>query len=227
MSVDPTWKGIYKAGGVSFLIVTILIGVAYAFFFIVGPGPQTPNAEDTLKSFPSQKVGFYFANGVFTLVSILLLPSLLSLYIALKEANRTYALLASGLGAVGILSFFIQSALSFATPGLSDQYAAATTAVQRAVHVAAQEAISSTSSALGNVSGPLFAVWILVVSLIMLKSVFHKGVAYLGIVLFIAIVATNVPGLGFLFFVFLALYAVWSLAIGLKLYKLGKSGAPA
>ncbi len=209
------------------MIVTILIGVTFAYFLIAGPGPQTTTAEDSLKSFPSQKVGFYFSNGLIALLSIFLLPSLLSLYFALKEANRSYALLASGLGVVGIISFILQSALSFATPGLSDQYAAATTAAQKAVHVAAQEAVQSTSSALGNVSAPLFAVWILIVSVIMLKSVFRKEVAYLGIVLFIGILAAIVPGLGFLFFVFLALYAVWSLAIGLKLYKLGKSGAPA
>ncbi len=208
------------------MIVTILIVVIFVYFFTAGPGPQTTTAEDSLKSFPSQKAGFYFTNGLFALLSILLLPSLLSLYFALKETNRSYALLATGIGAVGVMSFFIDSALGFATPGLSDQYAAATTAAQKAVHVAAQEAVSSTSSAIGNLSAPVFAVWILIVSLIMLKSVFPKEVGYFGIVLFIAILAENVPGLGFLFFVFFGLFAVWSLAVGLQLYKLGKSGAP-
>lgn len=60
---------------------------------------------------------------------------------------------------------------------------------------------------------------------VMLKGVFHKGVAYLGITTFIAAFIGGalkpIIGIGYLWW--WALFMIWFIAVGWKLYRLGSS----
>ncbi len=104
---------------------------------------------------------------------------------------------------------------------------AATTAAQRAAEATAAEGLIAVSNAV-NAAGILTALGILILSLVMLKGVFPKGVAYLGIVTGALGIASEAlrdtigPG----YFVYGLLLPIWFLAVGWKLYRLGSSGLP-
>jgi len=119
---------------------------------------------------------------------------------------------------------------------LSDQYAAATTDAQRATFATAAEGFIAVNNAVSAAGvDPILtagAIGILVLSLVMLKGMFHKGVAYLGIVagalgvisalgVIIRPLATPPPlGIGYIFYACSTRSGF--VAVGLKLYKLGR-----
>lgn len=63
----------------------------------------------------------------------------------------------------------------------------------------------------------------MIISLVMLKGVFHKRIAYLGIAIVILQCSGITTQVGPLFVVAEVALAVWSLGVGLKLFKLGKA----
>ena len=105
---------------------------------------------------------------------------------------------------------------------LSDHYVAATTAAQRAAFATAAEGLIAVSNAV-NAAGILTAIGMLILSLVMLKGVFHKGVAYLGIVTgalgIVSEAFRDILGPGY--YVYGLLLPIWFLAVGWKLYRLG------
>jgi len=62
-------------------------------------------------------------------------------------------------------------------------------------------------------------------SLVMPKGVFHKSVAYLGIATFAAaiIALALFPIIGLTYFWWWAVFAIWFIAVGWKLYRLGRT----
>jgi len=102
---------------------------------------------------------------------------------------------------------------------LSDHYVAATTAAQRAAFATAAESLIAVSNAV-NAAGILTAIS-------MLKGVFHKGVAYLGIVTgalgIVSEAFRDILGPGY--YVYGLLLPIWFLAVGWKLSRLGSSSS--
>jgi hypothetical protein len=154
----------------------------------------------------------------------------LALYVALKCLNKSYA----ALGAlVGIASEGIALAYNSSPPSLngglvylSDHYVAATTAAQRADLAASAEGLIAVSNAV-NAAGILTALGILILSLVMLRGVFHKGVAYLGIVTgtlgIVSEALRDIVGPGYI--VYGLLLPLWFLVIGWNLYRLGANNS--
>jgi hypothetical protein len=105
---------------------------------------------------------------------------------------------------------------------LSDQYVAATTDEQRAALAAAAEGFIA-QNIIPNAPGILTPVGILILSFVMLRGVFHKGVAYLGIATgAIGTVSEALrPLLGLGYIGYGLLLPIWFLAVGWKLYRLG------
>jgi hypothetical protein len=106
---------------------------------------------------------------------------------------------------------------------LSDLYGASTTIAQRAALATAAESLIVQYNAV-SASGILLAIGILIISLVMLKGVFHKSVAYLGIVTgVIGIISEALrPTIGLGYAVYIVLY-IWLIAVGWKLYRLSKN----
>src|SRR5450755_3044083 len=220
-SPDPSWRGLYRAGGISALL--------YVVFTFVGPlvlsfiTPQPPSAGGiatfagdvaTLQYIASNEAVFILGQVLLMGPSMLALVTFLALYMALKHLNKSYAAIgAFGALASGILtlgSFSIVSGLV----SLSGEYAAATTAAQRTAFTTAAEGLIAVYNAM-IINGILLAI-------VMLKGVFHKSVAYLGIVTGIVgiICETFRPVMGYGYAVYLVLY-IWLIAVGWKLYRLG------
>ncbi len=223
-SPDPSWRGLYRAGGVSAALFVILIIVPIVLLFITPP-PSSGGAA-TFQYIASNKSVYIIELASFVGLSVPAIVVFLALYVALKHVNKSYA----AIGAlIGIASEVIALAYNSSPPSLngglvylSDQYVAATTAAQRLAFATAAEGLIAVANAVAA-AGILTAIGILVISLVMLKGVFHKGVAYLGIITGVLGIFSEAlwPILGSGYFVYGVLLPIWFIAVGWKLYRLG------
>jgi hypothetical protein len=227
---DPSWRSLYRAGGVSAALYVVLILIPLVLLTTT-PQPPLSGGAATLQYIASHKPVYLIELVSFVGLSLPAMAVFLALYVALRQLNKSYAALGT---IVAIASEVIALAYNSSPPSLntgllylSDHYMAATTAAQRAAQATAAEGLIAVSNAV-NAAGILTALGILILSLVMLKGVFPKGVAYLGIVTGALGIASEAlrdmigPG----YFVYGLLLPIWFLAVGWKLYRLGSSGLP-
>lgn len=223
---DPSWKGLYRAGGVAGLLAGVIYIVAMVLIFTT-PAPPTAGGVVTLEYIAGHRSLYILKQILWLGPSVLAMVVFLALYPALKQVNRSYA----ALGAVlGIAAW----ALSLAWPttgegspilvALSDSYAAAPTATERTAFATAAEVLIATE-AIPTIIGVLQTVGILIISLVMIKGVFPKWVAYLGVVTgAIGVVSEAlISVLGIVYAIYGVLVIVWFFVIGWQLYRLERN----
>lgn len=144
-----------------------------------------------------------------------------ALYIALKEVNKGFALIGTVIAIVCHILFIAYYPVILGLTHLSKLY----------MEAAGGEAASMASSAdallaMNNAFNPLyesvFAVSVLILSLVMLKGVFRKVTAYLGIFTavcgFIALGLFKFIGIGYLWW--RVPFMGWFTTVGVRLLKL-------
>lgn len=227
---DLSWRGLYRVGGVCALLAGALYIAALVLDFIIPPAPAAGGVA-TLQYIASNRSLYILGQTLWLVPSVLLMVVFLALPIALKHLNKSYA----AIGAlIGIASWALT--LAWPTTGggghvlvyLSDQFIAATSAAQRATFAAAAEGFIAQNT-IPTIIGILEPMGILILSLLMLKGVFHKGVAYFGIVTGILGIVSEAlrPILGVGYALYGVLLIVWFLVIGWNLFRLGSGRAPA
>ena len=160
----------------------------------------------------------------------------LALLAALRRTSESWMVIGAALGFVGI-TVYLASNQAFSMLSLSRQYTVATTDAQRAMFLAAGQAVLAihyNSSYAGTGIYPSFllvSIAGLIISLVMLRStLFSKGSASIGIL-------ANSFGLGYYFilafapaFVFIPISVsaifllIWYLLVGCRLWALGSQG---
>ncbi len=226
---DPSWRSLYRAGSILAALYVVLIIVPLVLFFTT-PQPPSLGGAATLQYIASHKSVYIIELVSFVGLSLPAMVVFLALYVALKHLNKSYA----AIGAlIAIASEVIALALNSSPPSLngglvylSDEYMAATTAAQHTSFATAAEGLIAVSNAV-NAAGILTALGILILSLVMLKGVFPKGVAYLGIVTGALGIVSEAfrPIIGPGYFVYGIPLPIWFLAVGWKLYRLGSSSS--
>ena len=219
----PGWGRFSRSFVVLVLVAIVLV--------VVAPPPLNSDGATTLQYVASHKVLYLIEQALWLAPSVFALVVFLALFQALKHLNKSYA-------ALGALAGIVSWALTLALPttgggapvlvDLSDHYMAATTAAQHTAFATAAEVFIAENNITSAV-GILTPVGILILSLVMLKGVFPRGVAYLGIVTgALGIVSEALrPILGPGYFVYGLLLLLWFLAIGWQLYRLGSSSSHA
>lgn len=228
-SPDPSWRELYRAGGISAALFVVLIIVPLVLINTM-PQPPIAGGAATLQYIASYKPVYIIELVSFVGLSLPAMVVFLALYGALKHLNKSYAALGALIGiASEIIALAYSSSPQSLNSGLvylSDQYMAATTVAQRAAFANAAEALIAVSNAV-NAAGILTAAGILILSLVMLKGVFPRGIAYLGIVTgavgIVSEVLRNMLGAGY--YVYGLLLPIWFLAVGWKLYRLAASNS--
>jgi hypothetical protein len=232
-SPDPSWRGLYRAGGVSAVLFVVLTIVSFVLAFIT-PQPQSsggslmlPGGVATLQYIASNRSAFILDQLLFVGPVVLTMVVFLALYVALKHLSKSYAAIGAVVGIVGVVLSLVPLSLVGGLVYLSDQYVAATTVAQRAGFATAADSLIAQNNIV-SAGGILFAVGVLVISLAVLKGVFHKGIAYLGIVTGVVGIICEAfrPILGPGYSIYLILL-IWLIAVGWKLYRLGSSSSDA
>ena len=227
-AVDPDGKWLYRVGGISALVLGTAYIVIVALYVPVGAPPS--GAEARLAYLAENTTVWWAILGLSVLTDFLFVPVALSLYLALKGINRNAMLVATA-----FVVLFVVLDLAVTWPNyaslitLAGKYGAATNDAQRVVLVAAADYPSAVleSSLLGVYVILVPAVGILMTSLVMLKGIFSKSTAYLGLVTGILGIV-SVAGSPFVSFLSVAvivtsvLTTVWVLFVGYRLYRLGQ-----
>lgn len=224
---DPSWRALYRAGGIAAMLYVLLIIIPIGLLFIA-PQPPLAGGAAVLEYIAAHKPVYLIEFVSFVGLSLPAIVVFLALYVVLQHLDKSYA----ALGAViGMTSESIALAYNSSPPSLnggllylSDHYMAATSAAQQTALAAAAEGLIAVSNTV-NAAGILTALSILILSLVMRKGVFARGVAYLGILTgALGIVSETFRdsiGLGYL--VYGLLLPSWFLAVGWKLYRLGNT----
>lgn len=243
-SRSSAWQGLYRVGAGAALVAVVvfrrnlgseLVGFR-GFGLIDVPAAHPSSAIDWFALLQNDRlVGLALLN-VFDMVNYALVGLIfLALYGALRRAHQSAMLVATASALVGIaVSFASNQALAMLS--LSNQYAAATSAAQRALLLAAGEALLAINNpgaiyqGTGVTIGLLLVILAgLIISLVMLRSqVFGKAAACVGILAngfglgyFVALAFA--PALYALFPIISAPFRVlWYVLIAIRLFQLGR-----
>ncbi len=241
------WRTLYILGGAAALIAVLVFrrNLGAEFYLFKGFGIWDVPAVTPISA------GEWFALlqdnvfvgltlfGLFDLINYALVGLIfLALFGALRQTNKSAMVVAITFSFVGI-SVYFASNQAFAMLNLSERYAAATTAAQQAMFLAAGEALlaidnpGATHQGTGVYLSLLLVLLAgLIISIVMLKStVFSKWAAWTGIL-------ANGLGLGYFLVLIFAptliwlppslsapFRLIWYILIALGLFRLARSKA--
>src|SRR5436309_5594796 len=94
---DPSWRGLYQAGGVSAMLAGVLYIVAVVLDFIMQPAPSSGGAA-TLQYIASHRSLYILEQALWLVPSVLLMVVFLALPMALKHLNKSYAAIGALVG---------------------------------------------------------------------------------------------------------------------------------
>lgn len=226
---DFNWTGVCWAAGISaFIFLAYCLATMVQITVFGGPPESVVEAFRLLQQ--NKMVGLLRLDFPSVLVLPLYYLLFFGFFAALKDTNRTHAAIATALIFIGVT---LVLAMPTALPlmALSDKYGAAGSDALKAHFLAAGEAVLATDiwHGTGAYMGGLFvqtgAVWI---SIVMLRGVFSKETAYLGIIthgldLVHILLAPFLPKAAAIFMIVAGLgYPVWLFLIGRRLLQLGR-----
>jgi hypothetical protein len=228
--MDTNWKPLYRIGGIAALIFIVYSMATFVFSFGFGGPPESvAGVFEMLKT--DRIIGLIRLDALTILAIPFYYPLFLSIYIALKKTHPSYTTLAILLAFAGI-TLFLATPSAFSLIPLSDKYAVATTAAEKAQLLAAGEALlasdmfHATGAMLGGI---LLIIAELALSVIMLSSSdFGKATAIVGIFTYGLdithfIVGAFSPQAGVILMVVAGtLYLVWFILVARDLFRLGK-----
>jgi hypothetical protein len=182
-ALAPDERRSYRVGGMSAVAIGMLYLVIIALYAVAGPPPIGGEAWLT---YLADKTSIWWAIiGLSVLTNFLFVPVALALYFALRRVSRSAMLVAVAfVGLFVVLELAVNWVSYAALVILSNDYASATTDVQRATYVTAAalpSAVIASPLALVYAVGTL-SFGLLVVGLVMLKGVFSRVTAYLAII---------------------------------------------
>jgi hypothetical protein len=198
--VDSTRNSLYRIGGAAALICGLMYFVSLGVYvpaYRVGPPPDTVLEWFTL--FQSNPLtGLFFLGLADVVIMILWGPMSLALYAVLKQAHKNWSMIATTFVFVG-MAVYLATNTAFSMLSLSHKYAAATTAAERSIVLAAGQAIIAVSEGTGGQYIGMPLAWLagLLLSVVMLRSkAFNKATAWAGI-LGLGLLLASMPFAGY------------------------------
>ena len=219
-NIDPSWRGVYKASGLSLfaggaIIVVFLLSV----FIMQVPLPDTPQV---FLENPMPPVILY---SLAALGEFLLMPGVLGLYLSLKDVKKTHMLIGTAVWLAAIPMFLVSRGQIISLLPISASYTATTSEIMKAAYVASVELAIDAANIYVAMALALLGVGFVIIGRVMLKGVFGKGTGYLvivaGILILLGTCGVVLEVLAILTLFGLVLTAVWQMVVGAKLYKLG------
>jgi hypothetical protein len=239
---DSNWNSLYRIGGAAALICALMYLITLAVYLpanLASPPPSTVHEWFTV--FEDSPVTGLFFLGLGDIVIMLLWgPMSLALYTVLKQANRSWSLIATTFVFVGI-AVFLATNTAFSMLSLSQEYASAATEAQKSILLAAGQSMLAVTRGSGSLYTGMQLVWLsgFILSIVMLRSeAFSKATAWVGILGLGLLVVGTVGGAHYtsagdytavqgaivaLQYIGGGLLSLaWYILVGLRLWKLGK-----
>jgi hypothetical protein len=230
------WRSLYRVGGLCALAAAILEVAAVVLSIVFAgafPGPAADAVPEWFMLLHAHRVVGLVYLGILDLAAIALVSVMfLALYVVLRRDHESSAAIGACLAFLGIAVYLATSTV-LPMVSLSDRYSAAATDAQRALFVAAGHAVL----AVGGIGTGAYMAFLLMgvagltFSVVMLRTrVFHRAVAYMGILANVATLAyyvawLAVPSLTLLFlWVSGLLFLIWMILIGYRLLSITREG---
>lgn len=223
------WDALYRAGSLS-AAAAVVMYVAALVLVTTTTAPPESGGVAILEHVAAHRTGYIVRQVLWTAPNLFLMVAFLALAVALRHHGR-------GLVAVAGLTAITSWAVAFAWPTtgdgslamvvLSDRYADATTAGERASFVAGAEVLDALND-VPAVIGVLQTVGVLLVALLMLRGTFSPGLAWLGVVTGVVGIASEVlrPVLGAAYAAYGVLLFVWLAWVAVALWRLATPPVP-
>ena len=225
---DPSWHLLYRIGGISAWIFVAML-VSAIVIAIATPALPTEGGAATLSYIGAHRTLYIAYQQLWLVPGVFAMVTYLALYPALKHLDKSLAALGA---VVGGSAWALTLAIPTTTTGapalvyLSEQFMATADPARRVAFATAAETLIAQNRTT-VVVGPLTTVGLLIVSIVMLKGVFPKAVAYLGVAA--GILGISAEALRMVFEGFYGIVGVlpliWMGAVGWNLYRLGRSSA--
>lgn len=139
VSVDARWRPLLRLGAGAAVFVVIMIPVQ-ALVFILSPPPQTVLEYFGLFE-QNPLLGLLDLDLLLTIDYLAMIPFYLALFVVLKRASPTSALVALVVGLFSVALFLVSREATFSMWLLSSQYASAATAAQEAALVSSGQTL--------------------------------------------------------------------------------------
>jgi len=204
--VDPTYKPLYRTGGIAAALMVLLTLLHSAVFFVIGL-PTT--ILEWFQLFERSELGGLLASELLLVFYVILsVPFALALFVALRKTSPSLMAIYLALSLIGVTAFIV-SRPAFEMLSLSHGYALSTTDAQRAVFLAAGESTYAAfegtafwlSYFLGSISGLLLS------DAILRSTIFGRASAYLRIASSVLDLGLFIPTIG----LFISLVSVFCL----------------
>jgi hypothetical protein len=180
-NATSNWKSLYRIGGVAPLLTLAFYISEYAF---IDWETFPASTEAWFLLFQRSKLlGLFYLNFL-DIISIMLLGVMfLALYAALRDIDPSSMSVAAFFSLLGVIAFVVPRIAMLSLMTLSDQYAIATTEVERMHLLAAGEALGSLGTPTPQTVGFFFmSIGVLIISIVMLQGkAFTKVAAWFGI----------------------------------------------
>lgn len=224
--VDPSWKGLYKVGGISailYLVLSLVVPTIQVLTMEYFQMTAEYDGLEFLRFIAANRTWWLIAQTLVLGTSILAIVAFVALFVALKHLDKSYAALGAVVAVTCQLLFLAYYPVLLGMIYLSDKFVEASPAGQ-AMLGASADSLMAINNAFNPLYESLFGISILIFSLVMLKGVFHKAIAYLGIATcVVSFIALGLwPVLGVNYFWWWSLFFIWFTAVGWKLYQLGR-----
>jgi hypothetical protein len=219
---DPSWRGLYKAGGIS-VFASILTGLVVPAILFIPRVYERGMDGASLLTLISQNQLWWIVLQTLTLGvgSFFAIVTFMAVFVSLKHVNKSYAAIGAALAIACQLLFVAYYPVTLGIAYLGEQYVTATAERQASLGTAAV-GLMSMLDAFNPLYESVLAISVLILSLVMLRGVFHKGVAYLGFATtasaFIGLSLWPLVGIGY--FWWWLLLVIWLIAVGWRLYRL-------
>ncbi len=226
---DSRWQGLYKLGGVAALIIAVLMLGEVVVYAVL---PRASTVGEHFALFRDNWLAGLLTLDLLGMISyILFVPMILALYMALRRTSESIMLVATALFFVGIADFFATNT-AFPVLSLSSQYAAAKTEAERAMFLAAGQAMFTLFNENAFLVSYVIvsAAWAMISGVMLRSNVFSRVTAYAGIFAGIAgiaaVVLEHILAKDTLFIAIALYFAaivflfVWVILVGRRLYQL-------
>ena len=223
-TTDEKWKDLYKIGGISFILITALVLFAIIAYFIWPYSPDNNSTEEILSILASDKIGGLISLDLIMLITIIIyIFPILSLYVALKHVNESYALIALVFGLMAVVTVITARPLVEISI-LSDKFTNATSEINRNKYLSSAESFRLMFDGTAWVLQTFFLLISgLISSFLMLRSeMFNNKIAWIGIISSLIGLCFWIPKIGIaLLFLNTILTIVWCPLVARVFIKYG------
>lgn len=216
---------LYRVGAVSAAVAVFLYVVAFVVVAVSGQSPDSGGAA-TLDYVAAHRTVYIVRQVLWETPALFIMVAVLALAVALGRHGPSLAAVA---GTIAVSSWALSFAWpttgdgSLATVLLSDRYADATSATERASLVAGADLLDVLNDM--PVIGVLQTLSVLLISLLMMRGTFSKRLAWLGVATGAIGIASEAlrPWLGWAYSLYGLLLFVWLGWVAVALRRLAKT----